>query len=457
MNQKGSITTLALVFGSIFLMIFSGLSGFILLQLKQSRQKVAWHQALAIAEAGVSYYRWRLAHAPNDLSGTGEYSYSDPEGGVLGAYSLEIQGNQQCGQVNSIIITSTGWSNENPNVQRTVRVKYVQPTVADFAYLLNDNVWAGSDREIKGPYHSNGGIRMDGENKSLVTSAKETWTCTSSFGCSPAQTKPGIFTTANGNENLFSFPVPPFDFEGLTMDLAQIKSLTQAGQGVYLPPSGAKGYHVILKDNQSIDVYKITQLDSIYAYNQENGWHWEDSIIDSENFIGNYPILESCSLVFIEDHLWVEGKISGKLTLVSADLINPNLETNIWLQDNIEYTTKDGRDGLVLMAQNNNLIGLNVPDNLELHGVYIAQNGRFGRNHYSCSWYWPDCKKDYLEIFGSIISNGRVGTKWSSDSAWISGFEQRENIYDPQQSFLPPSFLPVISEEHQFKEWEEVD
>lgn len=457
MNQKGSIITLALVFGSIFLMIFSGLSGFILIQLKQSRQKVAWNQALTIAEAGIGYYRWHLAHAPTDLSGNGEYNYSDPEGGVVGTYSLEIQGTQQCGQINSVTISSTGWDNEYPNVKRTIQVKYVQPTVADFAYLLNDNVWAGSDREIKGPYHSNGGIRMDGENKSLVTSAKETWTCTSSFGCSPSQEMPGVFTTANGNEDLFSFPIPPFDFEGITMDLAQIKSLTQVGQGIYLPPSGEKGYHVILKNNQSIDVYKITQLDSIYAYNEEDGWHWEDSVIDNENFIGNYLVSESCGLVFIEDHLWVEGELSGKITIVSADLINPNIETNIWLRDNIEYSTRDGSDGLVLIAQNNNLIGLNVPDSMELHGVYIAQNGHFGRNHYDCSWYSPYCKRDYLEIFGSVVSNGRVGTKWTSGTSWVSGFEQRENIYDPKQSFSPPSFLPVISEEHQFKEWEEVD
>jgi len=455
--EKGAITALVLVFGSVFMIIFSGLAGFVVLQLKYSREKVAWNQALTIAEAGLNYYRWHLAHAPTDLSGYGEYDYSDPEGGVIGTYDLEIQGTQQCGQMNSVTITSTGWDNEYPNVKRKVRAKYVQPTVANYAYLLNDNVWAGSDREIKGPYHSNGGIRMDGENKSLVTSASETWYCTSSFGCSPSQNMPGVFTTANGNENLFDFPIPPFDFDGITMDLAQIKSTTQGGQGIYLAPSGDEGYHIILRNNRTMDVYRITQLDSVYAYDSEIGWHWEDSVIDNETFIGNYSVPETCGLAFVEDNLWIEGELSGKLTIVSADLINPNLETNIWLKGNIEYTTRDGTDGLVLVAQNNNLIGLSVPESMELHGVYVAQNGHFGRNHYSCSWYSVDCKKDYLEIFGSVVSNGRVGTKWSSGSTWVSGFEQRENIYDPQQSFNPPTFLPVTSEEHQFKEWEEID
>ena len=481
-TNKGAITTLVLVFGTIFILTFSSIVGFILIQLKQSRQKVAWNQALVIAEAGINYYRWHLAHSPGDLQddqswccdsppcsvcGPYEHNYFDSEGGLIGKYSLEIQSSQQCGLITAVTITSTGWSKTHPNTKRQIRVRYVQPTVADFAYLLNDNVWAGADREIKGLYHSNGGIRMDGENKSLVTSARENWVCTSSFGCSSCPddcwielsqcTCPGVFTTANGNEELFNYPIPPFDFEGITMDLAQIKLLTQGGQGIYLPPSGDKGYHIIFRNNRTIDVYKITHLNSVYTYDTENGWHWEDSVIDSESYLGNYVIPNDCGLVFVEDDLWAEGEINGKITAVSADLINPNQETNVWLKGNIEYTTKEGSDGLVLVAQNNNLIDLYVPDSIELHGIYIAQNGHFGRNHYSCSSYWPECKRSYLEIFGSIISNGRVGTKWSSGSTWVSGFEKRENIYDHEQSFWPPSFLPATSKEYEFKEWEEIE
>jgi len=466
-NQKGAIIALVLVFGTIFLLMFSSLAGFILLQLKQSQQKAAWHQALAIAEAGVNYYRWHLAHAPDDLSGGGEYDYHDPEGGIIGKYSLEIKGKQRCGQISAITITSTGWTEQFPSVKRVVKVKYVRPTVADYAYLLNDNVWAGADREIKGPYHSNGGIRMDGENKSLVTSAREDWVCTSSFGCSSCPSQcwtegsdcvcPGIFTTANGVEELFDFPTPPFDFTGITMDLAEIKNLTQSGQGLYLSPSDDEGYHIIFRNDRSIDVYEITELDAVYAYDSENGWHWEYSVIDEETFLGNYPISDDCGLIFVEDNLWIEGEVKDKITVVSADLIDANTETDIWLEGSIEYTTKDGSDGMVLIGQHNTLIGLYVPDDMELHGIYVAQTGHFGRNHYPCSWYPSDCKKSSLEIFGAIISNGRVGTKWSSGGTWISGFEKRENIYDPQQSFNPPPFLSCVSEEHQFKEWEEVE
>jgi hypothetical protein len=471
-NKKGIITTYTLVFGAIFLLLISGLLGFISLQLRQTNQKIAWNEALQTAEAGIDYYRWHLSHFPNDLQdgeswccdtppcsvcGPYQHSYSDPLKKVEGQFSLEIEGIIQCGKVTAVTISSSGWTDQFPETKREVKVKYIRPSVADFAYLLNDNVWAGSDREINGPYHSNGGIRMDGENNALVTSAKETWICTSSFGCSPSQEKPGVFTTANGNEELFRYPVPPFDFEGITMDLAEIKYLTKnQGQGIYLPPSGEEGYYAILNKG-SIEVYKITDLDPVYAYNLEDDWHWEYSVINEKNLLGDYPIPGDCSLVFVEDNLWTEGEVQGKLTVVSADLETPGRETNIWLTGDITYDTKDGSDGLVLLAQHDNLIALEVPESMELHGIYIAQIGHFGRNHYPCSYYPQDCLKENLEMFGSVVSNGRVGTQWVYSWGGIaSGFEDRENIYDPKQSYNPPPFLPYASEISEFKEWEEI-
>ena len=128
---------------------------------------------------------------------------------------------------------------------------------------------------------------MDGENNSLVTSAKGTWICTSSFGCDPSTEKPGVFGDGE-NSDLWRFPVPVFDFDGITMDLAQIKTLTQGGDGLYFPPSGNEGYHIILKSNRSIDVYEIISLNRVRAYDSTQGWHWEYSVINNENFLSPF-------------------------------------------------------------------------------------------------------------------------------------------------------------------------
>ena len=66
--SRGIITVYVVIFGGIFLMLLSGLFGFIVLQNRQSLQRLTFAQSLEIAEAGLNYARWHLAHAPSDFS-----------------------------------------------------------------------------------------------------------------------------------------------------------------------------------------------------------------------------------------------------------------------------------------------------------------------------------------------------------------------------------------------------
>jgi hypothetical protein len=463
-GNRGFITLFIIVFGSIFLIIIGGTLGFILTQHRAEKIKGEREKALQIAEAGINYYRWFLSHYPDDLTdGTGEpgpyeHEYYDPEGEAVGKFSLEISGVSQCDAITAVDITSTGWTYQEPDFTRKVRARYSRPSVAEFAYIINDNVWAGSDREIKGKYHSNGGIRMDGENDSLVTSAKETWNCTPSFGCDyPYEEKPGVFGEGEGQElGLWQFPVEPIDFTGITLDLAQMKTLAQSS-GVYLPPVN-QAYHVIFNSNGTFDVYKVTSIGSVYGYSIDEGWHWDYHVIQNETFLQNYSLPQDCGLIFVEDKLWLEGEVRGKVTIVAADLINPNSDPDIILNGNINYTTLDGSDGLLAIGENNVLIPLYSPDQMELRGIFMAQKGHFGRNHYPCSWYWPYCDREKLEMYGSVISNGRVGTKWSYyGDGFASGYRNRENTYDRKLMTDPPPLTPYSDDEYRFIKWEEVE
>lgn len=467
-KRKSIIVILILIFGSAFLLMVSGLLGLLSLQLKQASQKVSWYESLEIAEAGVNYYRWCLNNGIEDQC-LGDKDFYDLEGELLGSFSITSTSTESCGQTISKTIISTGRTDDFPNLERQIGVLYGRASVAKYAYLINDNVWAGSDKEIRGLYHSNGGIRMDGENQSLVTSGEEEWVCTSSFGCDTCPINdgcyldeeicycPGVFTTTeNSNSDLFSYPGDYFDFSGITMDLAEIKSVAQAyTDGIYLPPSvdinsDAKGYHVIFKNNGTFDVYIITDLDRYYGFNNEEGWHYDYFGINNEYLYNNYPIESSCSLVFLEDDVWIEGEIKGKITLVSANIINPNKDTNIILYNSINYVGLDGSDGLLALGENNVLISPTAPDIMELRGIFLAQKGRFGVNHYS----WNI--KNSLEIYGSIISNGRVGTQWTSGSSIISGFSIRENYFDTNMIYNPPPFVPYSEYDFRIINWEEL-
>jgi len=466
-HHKGAVITLVLVFSFIFLILLGSLFGFILLQLRQAAYRIAWNEALHVAEAGAQYYRWCLN---NEVAGCeAEKTYYDTEGNLVGSFSIEAIPRISCGETLEQEITATGWTINFPDTKRKVGMVYSRESVASFAYLLNDNVWAGSDREILGPYHSNGGVRMDGENQSVVSSAQEEWVCTSSFGCSTSSCAnygcrvegsqcicPGVFTsTANGSPDLFDYPVPLFDFTGITIDLAHIKAMAQAS-GHYLPPvtvidPAGDGYHIVFQNDGTIQVRIITLLLPTTAYSLEEGWHQHSVIIGSEYVYDTYTINPACSALFAEDDLWLEGEVKGKVMIASADLIDPNEDTSVILVGDINYTAFDGSDGLGVVAEKDILISSESPQQMELRGIFIAQKGWFGRNHY------PDNFRDRLEINGSIVSNGRVGTKWSSGGHMVSGYSERENYIDTRLIYYPPSFVPYVNYEYALLNWEEIE
>ncbi|MBL7156214.1 MAG: hypothetical protein ISS87_01270 [Candidatus Pacebacteria bacterium] len=465
-NQKGAIIMLVLVFGSIFFILFGGITGFIILQLRQSSQKLDWAQSLQIAESGINTCQWYYNH---EMDCPFNKDFFDTQGSKIGEFSLEVISNSSCGIKTTNEILSYGWTQNAPDIKRAVKTILARISVGQYSYLLNDSVWAGADREIRGLYHSNSGIRMDGENQSLVTSSADPWLCTDSFGCNYlncpddcvregyACSCPGVFTTtSNSNLDLFLYPTTLFDFDGITINLADIKSITSFfPQEKYWPPAdqldfNAKGYHVRFLENGNLEIWIITGLSPSYAYSTEQGWHYDYFIINNEYLYNTISIDPSCSVFFFEDNIWAEGKINGKITVVSADLLTPTNETDIVLFDDIEYANTDGSDGLALIGQRNVLIGPNSPNSMELKGIFIAQKGHFGRNHYSGNI------KEQLEIYGSVVSNGRVGTQWTSGSVIVSGYLKRENYFDSNLVYFYPPFVPHIKPDFEIVNWEEV-
>lgn len=476
-NQSpGYVVVTTLVFAGVFLMILYSLLGLVFRQYEAQRLGHRSTESLQIAEAGLDWYRWYLAHNPGDLDGPDgempmEKGITDPERGVIGKAEIDVSGSQFCGQNQWIDITSTGWSTEEPDITRTVSARYTRPSVARYSFILNSNVWAGSDREINGPYHSNGGIRMDGDNNSKVTSAQEDWECDGSFGCSSGgETKPGVFGGGDG-ENLWDFPVPQVDFTGITLDLNQIRNLSQS-QGVYFNAAGGQsnkhGWHIIFNGDGSFDAYRVKDTESVEAYSQEDGWHTNYNIIADEKFDGTYDLSEDCPVVYTEDKLWVEGSIGQKITIAAAKATNPNFEADTVISDDITYAADDGSVGLTVVSERSIDIPLNSENDLDISGIFIAQNGRFGRDHFASpfnSFYWyrwvPSSyynyvRRDELSMKGSVVSNGRVGTKWSSGNTWISGYGNRTNAFDRDLSVSPPPLTPFVSEEYELVQWREV-
>lgn len=415
-------TLLVLVYAAVFLTLISALAGYIFMEKRYELAKENREKAFQLAEAGLEYYRWHLAHWPNDLQdGTGHagpfvHTVADPEGGTLGTYSLDISGGVMCGQLNSVFITATGATTADPLYKRVLTARYTRPSVAEYSTIVNSNVWVGADRIITGPYHSNGGIRMDATHNADVTSGVSTWLCTSSFGCSPNSTQNGVFG-AGSQPSLWSFPAPTMDFAGISVDLANLKNYATSS-GRYLAPSGNFGYKIVFNSDGTFTASRVTGTTQVWGYTTENGWAQEQPVITTTAAPTTYAIPATCPVVFVEDNAWVEGSVSGKVTFAAADVTAGSIDRSVIVNGNLTYAHASG-DGITVIGENNVLVGLQTPDIMTMNGIFIAQKGRFGRNHY--------CQDDCAGIGSSGDSGVKVPSATPVTTGWSNFTASRLN------------------------------
>ena len=463
-HQAGFLLVMVLVFGSIFLFIVSSFVGYVVTQNQVVNFRFEQQRATEIAEAGLNYYKWYLAHYPGDFTnGTGApgpyvQEYFDPEGGSIGEFSLEIATSSYCGDVASIEIESTAFTYQDPSAISTVSARYSRPTVAEYSFITNALTWYGDSRIITGPVHSNQGMKMDGFHNSSVGSGQATFDCTSSYGCSPTvYDADGVYTTSgNATPGLFQFPVSPIDFAGLTIDLVGIKSSAQS-DGIYYGPTAGYGYWAQFQSDGTVDIYRVDSTYNYQSYSSYEGTHsGERNVITGSTLLATETINPDCPLLYFEDKLWLEGDINQKVTVAAADLSSGG-QTNIVIEGDVNYVAGTNA-GLLAIAEDDVDVGLVVPNNMTANGIYIAQNGRFGRNHYWTGalpgWLDQYVSRDSLTRLGSVVSNLRVGTEWSNSSGnHVSGFRSRITSFDRNQVDDPPPLTPETSDVYQFKDW----
>lgn len=452
-TQKGTITPALLVIASSFIIVIYGLVFILALQFDFSNRQVGQERALHVAEAGVNYYRWHLAHDPQDFTdatgipGPYEHEYVDPQGIAIGKFSLEVT---PPGAGSSVVtIRSTGWTYQYPKIRRVVTVQYGQPSFASYAFLNNASTWYGSGITVSGYVHSNNGIRMDGTNLSLVTSAQQTYTCGSETGCSPPQSRPGVWG-AGPNSGLWQFPVPSIDFNAVSVNFTTMRSQAQS-DGLYLGASGYQGYHLVFATNTA-NVYRVNTTGYLNAYTPEDGCQRRYQIISSETLLGTYNISD-IPIIFAEDHVWVEGVVNGRVSVVAARFPIDSNAMNIWIRGNVTYAAYDNTDAIGLIAQNDIYYVRDVPANFRIDAAMMAQKGKIIRHGYisGCGLSGASVKNS-LTVYGTIISY--LKSYWNFGSPPQSGFTTRTTTYDPNLLYFPPPFFPTTGE-YEFISWVE--
>jgi len=469
-RQKGAILVYIIIVIAIFLIITPPLVANFLAKMQLMRLSMQKEQAFQIAEAGINYYQWHLAHyqtdytdyqgvgalpdalAPGTVMGPFEHDYTDKDTQeVIGRFSLLITSPLAGSTI--VTIQSTGWTTQNPNIKRTITVRYGIPSLAKYSILNNGEVWIYYSPQIfSGQVHSNNGVRFDVQGNAPIFSAKETYT-TDCFGFCSYGTRNGVW--GSGNPSFWQFPVPAIDFSAFTSDLADLKDLADP-DGIYLPPSNKEGYSLVFNSNGTVSVYKVKTRRSNptgHTYDVNMNWITITKPTDyNQRDLQFTRAIPSNGAIYIEDNVWIEGTVQGRVTVAAAKLpYSSSTAPTVYIPNNIVYQSKDGSDVLGIIGQKDVVPTYYAPNDLEVDAAVISQNSMFS------FYYYPGNIKNSISIYGAIIEFGW----WFDNFVWTSGigstvlggYTNSYYTYDSNLLYAPPPYFPLSSSGYQQINW----
>ncbi len=475
---RGGALLFVLIFGSLsFIFVVMGLSGYAIYQNKLAVAKHNKEMAFQVADAGISYYRWHIFADENDYQDgtttTGPYihDYFDKNKNNIGKFSLDLTAPRTGSTVATI--KSTGWMNFQPNTLRTVKARVGKPSLTDYSFLTNSEIWIGPDEVVHGKMHSNGAVRFDGETDSIVSSQLLGAYCPPAQPlCSGSPWKGGVWGDG-GPSVFFVYPASFKDFGLINNKLDEIRT-NAINFGVYLDSSPNRGWHIIFSTTSvngdevmQAKIYNVSTCESDGCSSNKN----------SPNYCGNYkcrncyntdhkkPGATACCLdissetlyltttspeiayFYSEKTVWVEGIIKGSVAV--------GANSDIVIKNNLIYPNKSEENILGLTAKNNILIPYKVSSTLEINASMIAQTGAIQRYDYY-EGVSPYIILDTIRVNGSIVSYKIWTFTWVDNQMRIvSGFTNTETTFNIYSLFNPPPSSPVGAN-YALIEWQEI-
>lgn len=453
-------------------------------------------QAFNIAEAGVNYYLWHMAHNNTDYKdgkstpatpdpqlgyGPYEHTYVDSNAIERGTFTLWIkpQGN------GSTIATvrSIGKSNTS-DITRAIDAKIGAASFASYALLSDQEFWFGSNEAANGPVFSNVGIHMDGPSTDTVEAANDTYVPQARYG-GDGNSHPGVWCSANvtspnclsRDKSNWLYPKPSIDFNQVSTALCNLKQIAlgnmtasvcsttpTARTASYIPQystSGSysvnQGYMIQLNTNNTYDLYKVSA---------ENDRAASFTTALTRTTVATGIAVPSSGVIFVEDNVWVRTNPTyhGRVTIAAGRLATAS-KTNITIVDDLLYSTKDGSDAIGLVTENNVLIPPYAPPatgsfTFEINAATLAQTGSVTWQQYyegtsTCTKGWTANNQNFV-YYGSVAS--RLSWTWNysrsggscgdmvrdmASGRYYSGVMRTETNYDYNLLYAPPPSFPV--------------
>lgn len=473
--KKGSGLALVLVLVGAISVVLSSLLVYVNSQVTYSKDRVEREAAFQIAEAGVYYYRWYLAHKvdgktaeqiedfwknENPIGVDSPYvaEFKDPEGEALGTYELQVQPPEEGSTI--LTVKSTGSTYKKPSIKRTVQVRFRRPSWSENIFLSNSFMNFGDQSVVYGKVHSNDGIRFDGLAYNTVSSLKSRFDDPTyggnrqEFGVhttvNPADDAAPVYPWSEGTVPVRSdvfiggreFPVPEVNFAGISSDLNNMRTQAQNGNGKYFDGTGL-GRRIKLKSDGTYDICTVraandnTHAISRYWKNDMSGW----CNSCSGTCVSNYPIVDN-GVIFVDDNVWVEGSVDNKRVTIAAGANQSDIYIGI-SDENLSLAAYDCNNMLGLVAQRDVRVLNDCPDDFSVDAALLAQTGLVGIVNGMGGKY-------------SLTFNGAIASYLQPYFAsGNSGFADRTYNFNNNLLYCPPPYFPTGTE-YAIDLWEEL-
>jgi|JI10StandDraft_1071094.scaffolds.fasta_scaffold28143_3 Tfp pilus assembly protein PilX len=472
--------------------------------------------AFDIAESGLNYYLWHLAHnatdyrdgkstpvTPDPQLGFGPYvhDYFDSNAVKRGTYTLWIKP-QGSG---STIVTVRSIGKTTDGKVRTLEAQIGATSFASYGLVADVEFWFGSNETADGPVFSNQGIHMDGPSTDTVESANASYVPQPQYGgngstkdgvwCSSSVTTPVNCVTRDKSNWLF--PRPTIDFNQVMSALCTMKkvaftndnatsafanqasacNLTPAARTpAYIPRysttsfSSRRGYMIQLNANNTYDLYRVSDEDDTQT---------SYTAALTRTLVQSGIGIPSEGVIFVEDNVWVRtsSTFGGRVSIAAGRLGTNSFAADINIIDDLVYSTKSGADAIGLIAENDVLITPYAPPTsgaftFEVNAAVLAQGGsvtypdRYKVNSSRCTRGWVAPNQTFT-FYGSVATrqywtwnytrSGGCGDAVYDNTInrYISGIKTTVTTYDYNLRYAPPPSYPVTSG-YDFLNWREV-
>lgn len=451
--KKGAYLPMIMLMSTLFMAYAVMMVTFSMANLKTAILNNKRITSMAIAEAGINYYMWHLAHnnadycdgnvCPEDLPyGPYQHNYYDQEGNFMGTYDLIITPPEP-GQTKAVVKSIGKVKGISPS--RTIVATLEMPAYTQNAFVANNYyLYLEAWEEVDGHIHvNNSGVFNMGNvtgNASTTLGETDSFKVNSNGPYSPPLYD--ILTTPGTFEGEKKYNADKVSYENIGDMILSCREEAMADEigDYYAPPNGFVGYHIVFKD----DIYTISKVkhaDGGYAITQET-------------VVGDFPIPND-GVIFVESNVWLEGNVDNqRVTVIASNATASNSQKRyVVINDSILYSAKDGNSRVGIVATGD-IITPRYPihPTMEINAALITS--------YGYVWYpssWAHTKVDgKLTVWGSTYNNRGLSWSWSSgpSSPWIGGFKEVDIIFDPHNAISPPPFFPN-SGKYRISSWRE--